>query len=154
MVDLSFNKIGDRGARNIARLLANPATLIRTLKLSNNLIGLKGISDIGRALERNKDLNFLDLKLNCLGDEGGVAILTSLVKSNGIVSIELGGNGLEYKSLAALCHLLKQSPPCLSRIDISSNKLTDYEKDTPASKGDLRGKFLVEAMGHNKVPTY
>jgi Ran GTPase-activating protein (RanGAP) involved in mRNA processing and transport len=162
--DLSHNRIGNSGARGIAKLLSSPKSSLITLKLNNNQIANDGIKRIGKALQQNKVLETLELRLNHLYDEGGYSILVLLLKNSNLRELDLSGNGLESKSAKALCVLLKANIPSLVKLDLSCNKLGEYaEKNISESNNNLRelkdlqkvddatGKAIFEAISLNKV---
>jgi Ran GTPase-activating protein (RanGAP) involved in mRNA processing and transport len=161
-LDFSHNKIGNSGARGLAKLLSQPHSSLKVLKLCNNQISIDGAKYLGKALQQNKVLQNLDLRLNHLHDEGGYCLMVLLLTNRTLVSLDISGNGLESKSVTALCALLKQNSPGLLRIDISCNKLgnqTDKSisvqnlKDIGEIKpNDATGKQIFEAVTQNKVP--
>lgn len=78
-LDLSLNKIGDEGAKALAR-----NATITHLNLSYNEIGDEGV----KALARNAAIKDLDLERNYIGDEGAKA----LARNTAITHLKLGGN--------------------------------------------------------------
>ncbi|KAJ3065807.1 T-complex-associated testis-expressed protein 1, partial [Rhizoclosmatium hyalinum] len=80
-LDLSHNKIGDSGARGIAKVLASPTCLLTHLDISNNQIKQEGAHSIGKALQINSTLIHLNLRMNRLGDAGGADFCMCLAKT-------------------------------------------------------------------------
>jgi len=81
-LDLSYNVIGDRGARALGKLVNGRSQLTR-LSLPNNNVQTAGALALAHALTRNTTLLCLDLRLNHLGDDGAkVADLTKLSPRN------------------------------------------------------------------------
>jgi Ran GTPase-activating protein (RanGAP) involved in mRNA processing and transport len=160
-VDLSHNKIGNSGARGLGKLLAQPHSSLKVLKLCNNQISVDGAKCLGKALQQNKVLQSLDLRLNRLHDEGGYCLMVLLLTNRTLISLDISGNGLESRSVVALCALLKQNSPGLLRIDISCNKLgnqTDksisvqnLKEMSEIKPNDATGKQIFEAVTQNKV---
>lgn len=161
-IDFSHNKIGDSGARGLAKLLASPSCQLSNLKLANNQISFEGAKSLGKALQINKTLLSLDLRLNHLYDEGGHSILTLLAKNATLRVLDLSGNGLELKSVEALTIILKLNIASLTKLDLSCNKLGDYTGEKrggsepniagyPAKTIDGAGKSIFEAISQNKV---
>jgi Ran GTPase-activating protein (RanGAP) involved in mRNA processing and transport len=137
-------------------------TELQTLKLTNNQIENDGGKALGKALQHNKKLQNLDLRLNYLGDEGGYSLMVLLLKNKTLKSLELSGNGLERKSVTAICAMLKSNSPELVRLDLSCNKLGDYSTKQTINTGsslnlaevkpvDPIGKEIFEAISQNKV---
>ncbi|KAJ3344930.1 T-complex-associated testis-expressed protein 1, partial [Entophlyctis luteolus] len=79
-LDLSHNKIGDSGARGIAKVLASKTSILTHLDLSNNCIQRIGAHALGKALQVNSSLIHLNLRMNRLGDAGGADFCACLAK--------------------------------------------------------------------------
>ena len=122
-VDLSHNKIGDSGARGIAKVLATPTVVLEDLKLANNKIGQEGAHSIGKALIENKRLKSIDLRLNHFGDAGGSTFFAALTKNKYLQSVDVAGNAFGVKFVSSLCALLRKNHPHLVSLDVSCNKL-------------------------------
>lgn len=75
-LDLSYNFIGDRGARALAKLIGGGSpTSLRTLILTSNRLQATGGLAMAHALAKPTcQLVRLNLRLNRLADDGGVAI--------------------------------------------------------------------------------
>ena len=65
---------------------------------------------------------FLNLRLNRLGDEGGQAIARALLKNRTLVEINLGSNDLVEPTAAILSQVVMQNT-ILRCIDLSCNRL-------------------------------
>ena len=61
-LDLSFNKIGDKGARAVGKLINQ--SKITSLNLLDNQIGHQGLAAIAHALKKPTALKHLNLRLN------------------------------------------------------------------------------------------
>ena len=61
--DLSHNKLGDGMGRALGKLLSGH-TVLTSLDLCDNLIGIMGGASIGHALQTNTTLKHLNLRLN------------------------------------------------------------------------------------------
>ncbi|KAJ3276113.1 T-complex-associated testis-expressed protein 1 [Terramyces sp. JEL0728] len=176
-LDLSHNQIRDSGARGLAKLLSGPKSNIETLILSNNQISNEGVRCIGKALQVNNTLLSLDLRLNHLYDYGGHLLFLCLIKNKTLAQLDVSGNGLEHRSVAALAGLLKQNLPKLVKLDVSCNRLGEYGNEKPTSPlekisqsnsnlldipklgdvqkiNDASGKVLFEAISQNKVISF
>lgn len=145
-LDLSHNHIGDIGAKGLARVLASPETVLSSLILANNRIGINGVYAIGHALGKsssdgkhilqagksdkqaalygdNTSLHVLNLRLNRLGDEGGAELCELLLRNDTLRKLDLSANDLGKQSTAALTQLIKKNGTRLVSIDVSCNKL-------------------------------
>jgi hypothetical protein len=98
-LNLTFNQIGDVGAKAIARALkATPA--LEELGLGSNLITDHGASDIAAGLEDEKScLTFLNMSGNMIGDRGAAALGEMLEVNASLVEVCLDSNfiGVEGK---------------------------------------------------------
>ncbi|KXS17744.1 hypothetical protein M427DRAFT_244998 [Gonapodya prolifera JEL478] len=147
-LDLSHNRIGSAGARAIAHLLAYPPKLdkdvtttatfipgvaLTHLILANNHIETTGAQAIGRALWWNKTLVHLSLRLNEIGDAGGVEIV----------------RGLARQSTAATSHIpspgARPSGNCtVYSLDLAS---TSAGSDTATAVGEALVRNCAGALG-------
>nr|XP_029131841.1 dynein regulatory complex subunit 5 [Labrus bergylta] len=136
-LDFSYNLIGDRGTRAVAKLLAR--SKLETLNMCCNEIREHGAKAIAHALSNNSTLLSLNLRLNRLGDEGGQAIGKALLNNdnNTLLHLHLGGNTLTAPTAIALAKVIAQNKT-LKGINLSCNNL-----------GVAGGKALEEAMSYN-----
>lgn len=88
-LDVSWNQIGDEGARVLA---AN--TTLTTLNVRANLIGDEG----AKALAKNTSLKSLNVLCNRIGDEGAIALATN----TSLTSLYVGSNNIGYIGARAL----------------------------------------------------
>jgi len=72
-LDLSHNRVADRGVRALAKLL-DSRSVLAFLDLCDNQIHTEGGRALARALRGNHSLLSLNLRLNRIGDDGGRAI--------------------------------------------------------------------------------
>ena len=77
IINLSNNKIGDRGAAALSYLLGSDS-LLSKLHLNNNRIGDKGAKALAEKIKGNRMLHTLSLGYNLIGIEGGVALAKGL----------------------------------------------------------------------------
>ena len=68
-LSLRGNDLGDRAAKDLAKLLENNTSL-RELCCMDNSIGDKGATALAAALRKNATLSTLNLRWNSIGDEG------------------------------------------------------------------------------------
>lgn len=80
-IDFAHNKIGDSGARKIAKFVLQTSILTH-LNLSDNCITYEGSRYLAQALKVNKSLISLDLKLNRLDDKAGSKLCIDLLNNN------------------------------------------------------------------------
>ncbi|TPX49357.1 hypothetical protein SeMB42_g01811 [Synchytrium endobioticum] len=156
-LDLSNNRIGDAGARGLAKVLASQQNSgLCDLVLGNNRIGQIGAHSLGRCFTKNRTLQSLSLRLNRLGDVGAADFLDALCHAYHyanpevpgrpmLATLDMSGNGLATLALAALCTMVKSNVRCLRSVDVSANSLA-----RPLSKGHDEGVIIT---GSNAAPT-
>ncbi|KAI8815348.1 hypothetical protein BJ742DRAFT_670594 [Cladochytrium replicatum] len=182
-LDLSHNKIGDGGARGLAKVLATAGSRLTQLNLANNRIGPLGAKSIGFALaDPNRGLN---LRMNRIADTGGAELLTCLTRNVTLRTLDLSCNALNGPLIVpAFCALLRHASPALITVDMSCNRLgssgvasgssigvdatspgavsvpiigdangLEGVKPQTGGDGDLEGKMIFEAITQNKYVT-
>jgi Leucine-rich repeat (LRR) protein len=133
-LDLSHNKIDDNGAAAIGTILLKKDLAIRHLDLGDNCIRAEGAKHIGRALGANEVIQFLSLRLNRLGDQGGSWLLEKLSGNNSVVDINIANNQLGAETAKVLSEVLKTNRSLLN-LDISGNEFREEG-----------GKMLLEGV--------
>ncbi|KAF4686953.1 T-complex-associated testis-expressed protein 1 [Perkinsus olseni] len=134
-LDLSHNKICDRGARKISSLLS-PSEEIRLsrLSLADNNIHANGAMHIGRHLAENDSLQVLSLRLNRCEDNGASHLLQSLMANSTLASLDLSSNDITIHTLPYLTPFLAENNT-LATLDLSANPLyTDPAEPTMAKE--------------------
>ena len=74
-VDLKCRELDDEAAKQAARALMDPNTMVELLSLSHNTIGDEGATALANALTHNSTLQHLWLRNNTIGDQGATALL-------------------------------------------------------------------------------
>merc|ERR1719263_358270 len=120
-LDLSHNKICDRGARRLASLL-DPEYALHTLKLADNQIHANGCMHLGAHLADNLTLEHLDLRLNRCEDNGVSHLFHDLCVNKYLKTLNLACNDLTQRSLPYLSSMLNDNRR-LEELDISANPL-------------------------------
>ncbi|XP_075250689.1 dynein regulatory complex subunit 5-like isoform X2 [Convolutriloba macropyga] len=134
-LDLSFNKIGDKGARAVGKLINN--SKITRLNLLDNQIGHQGMAAIAHALKKPTALKHLNLRLNRLGDEGAQSLCVSLLDNSTVETLNIAANDITEQTSQFIAQLIV-SNNTLCELDLSCNQL-----------GTDGGKQLQEAMESN-----
>ncbi|KAJ3125567.1 T-complex-associated testis-expressed protein 1 [Nowakowskiella sp. JEL0407] len=143
---LSHNKISDKGARGIAKVLSSPKTQLSFVNLSNNLISEVGLTAIGKSLSLppphkqpqsqqpsqqspdpqpphpNQTLKTLLLRMNKITDQAATNFFTSLLQNSTLQILDFSCNGLTFACVDSVCKVLKVSKS-LVKLDLSCNKL-------------------------------
>ncbi|KAI8848200.1 hypothetical protein BC829DRAFT_394639 [Chytridium lagenaria] len=122
-LDLSFNEIGDRGARAIAGFLKDDKYL-KVLKLNSNSIKAEGGMAIAKALNINETLTFIDVGDNEIGDVGGMEFAAMLQAPLSAAT-----------SLIALFTVL-QNNTTITHLDLSNNE-SHHSRSSQSLQNDL-----------------
>ncbi|XP_056674305.1 dynein regulatory complex subunit 5 [Monodelphis domestica] len=136
-LNLSHNKIGDRGVRAAAKLINH--SQVKILNLANNRIRAMGAQALAHALAYNTTLISLNLRLNCIEDEGGQAVAHALQTNSTLTYINLAGNELSEPTATLFSQVLSVNTT-LTCINLSCNHI-----------GLDGGKQLLEGMSDNKT---
>ena len=103
VIDLSHNKLGDKGVDALARSLPNACAKLRTINLMRNGItdaGLKALSSFLGNPKASAHIARIDLSLNALRDDA--ALGAALATNTGLVELDLSSNALRSgKAIAA-----------------------------------------------------
>ena len=139
-LDLSYNNIGDEGAKVIADALKGNKTLT-TLDLSHNNIEVEGTKALAEALKDNKTLTTLNLSHNEIGDEGAKAIAEALRINTTLTTLNLRISKIGDKGAKDIAEALKENQTLIS-MDLKSNNI-----------GDEGAKALADALRINTTLT-
>ena len=133
-LDLSHNKIGQSGARKIAKYLLQ-SQILTHLNLGDNCINYEGSRYLCQALKVNKSLVDLNLKLNRIDDKAGQKMCIDLrVKDSHLETINLAANLLGNMFCESLSEYISYNT-FIKKLDISSNQID--ESNAATLKGSL-----------------
>jgi len=106
-LDLSKNKIGDRGAKCLGKALTINSTL-QVLFLYDNKIGYRGAAYLADALaiRINSTLKLLDLRNNKIGDGGAKCLANTLAKNSALQKLSLSKNNIGHDGAECLANAL------------------------------------------------
>ncbi len=127
-LDLSQNKLGDRGAHVVGEVLASPECLLEDLDLSNNKIGHNGAYHLADAFIKghNKSLKILNLMDNNIETEGAEAFGVVLKFSHTLQELNLSRNSIGDNGVRLIAQgLIENEDTCLQGLDISWNGIKD-----------------------------
>ena len=138
VLDLSFNKIGDRGVKALAKLLhfTSPVPLEKLI-LADNLIGEEGGLYLGPILQQNKTLTHLSMRLNNIYDRGCEALFVALKRNKCLSHLCLSACSLTIESTTCISGILEKNAS-LCELDVSCNRF-----------GVDGGKVLYEGLTAN-----
>ena len=155
---LSFNNIGDEGAKAIAEALKFNVEALKvnavlynlelvdnavltTLHLKENKIGAEGAKAIAEALKVNAVVTTLSLYYNQIGDEGAKAIAKSLKVNSVLTTLDLYRNNIGPEGAKSIAEALKVNV-VLTFLQLGWNGI-----------GDEGAEAIAEALKVNKVLT-
>ncbi|XP_072892407.1 NACHT, LRR and PYD domains-containing protein 3-like isoform X2 [Hemitrygon akajei] len=124
-LNLGYNKLGDSGVKLVSAALSNPECKIQKLWLWKVGLTDSGAEDLASGLSTNPSLTELDLSDNKLGDSG-VKLVSAALRNPEckIQKLWLRCVGLTDSGAEDLVSALSTNPS-LTRLDLTSNSLTD-----------------------------
>lgn len=124
IIDLSYNKITDKGISILSKLL-DFAPNIQKLNLKGNQICDKGCESLTQALIKSKaNLTYFNLNTNIFGNLGIMSINELLFKTPSLLYLNLGCNRYDWDGIIAITSALKTT----------NNTLLVLNLDDPAYK--------------------
>ena len=114
-LNVSRNRIGDAeilnnvspdlstGGGALANLLKQSDCRLSTLKLSWNVLRLRGATVFAASLAHNKSLTYLDLSYNALGHDGGEALGDAMLDNRSLRTLLLAHNGIDSTACFTIC---------------------------------------------------
>ncbi|PPS11518.1 hypothetical protein GOBAR_AA09123 [Gossypium barbadense] len=113
------NSIGDEGIRSLISSLSSHKAVhltnmfflgrITLLDFGNNSITAKGAFHVAEYIKRSKNLLWVNLYMNDIGDEGAEKIADALKENQTVTTIDLGGNNIRAKGVGAIAEALKDN---------------------------------------------
>ena len=97
---------------------------VRELSIAKCHLDSDGMDRLGAALQGNKSLAKLDIRLNTLGDHGADSLASGLRRNNSLRSLNITGTGLSGPGCGLLAHGLYKNHG-LTELDIGFNDLQD-----------------------------
>lgn len=149
-LDLSHNKIGDRGARRLASLL-DPDYCINALDLSDNQVHANGCMHLGAHLAENETCSTLNLRLNRCEDNGVSHLFQDMCVNKYLKTLNISCNDLTVRCLPYMNSMLSENTT-LMELDLSANPLyqADLEENAFGAGGDP-GASRSELHGGDSV---
>jgi Ran GTPase-activating protein (RanGAP) involved in mRNA processing and transport len=92
-INLSYNKITEKGAIGLAKKLVAGGNALTHIDLSCNRLRAKGVIALIKELEDNKTLTHIDLSRNMIGTDGVIALVEALKDNKSMMNITIGGTG-------------------------------------------------------------
>ena len=108
-MDLTDNRLGNRGAIEICHLIQETKT-IETLNLQKNRIGPMGLNHICSAMTVNESIKVLDIRDNMIQDESLKTLLAMLLRNQVLMQIKYTITNEENKERLDLFKKYKDLP--------------------------------------------
>ncbi|CAF22988.1 hypothetical protein [Candidatus Protochlamydia amoebophila] len=148
-VNLSNQKISDRGAEVLAHSLASNTTL-KSLDLDRNQISDKGAEAIAQALASNAALETLWLNGNQISDKGAEAIAQSLASNAALWKLSLNGNQISDQGMEAFAQALA-SNTILMDLSLNGNQISDQGMKAFAQALASNTSIRVLSLNENQI---
>ena len=142
--NLTQNQVGHIFIGVLARLLTETRALVRLQLMENKwcqAAATANLEDLCKALNNNKTLQLLNLRGNCIGDEGLKYLADTIRVNTSLTVLQLGGNDASAKSGPALCKALCENKD-LQTLDLSCNSI-----------GNVGARHLKEAITIGQLHT-
>jgi len=127
-LNLQSNRLGEKGAKELAAALESSSAKLTALNLSLNSLGAEGGEAIGKALAVNRTLTSLDLGENMLGSQGAIAVGRALQSNSSLTLLNLQRNGVDPEGAKALASGL-QNNRTLNTLKLQDNFVGDEGAD-------------------------
>lgn len=149
-LDLSFNRLGDKGTKLLSLNLALIPSL-STLILDMNVIKNDGAIALSSVLKFSKTLEALSLRMNHITDEGIIEIANGVKLAPRLRVLKLAGNDFREPGLNSLAEALKASKT-LQELDLSFCQLSSAAG--VLAEGLKENKYLeILDLSHNLAPS-
>ncbi|KAJ3351744.1 hypothetical protein GGF32_004099 [Allomyces javanicus] len=118
-LELSFNRLTDRGGAALANWLKD-AKCLQNLILASNDLGPAGAAALANALTYNTTLRALDLSHNPIGGDGGLALASVLQVNTTLQKLSVRHCDLALPALMAMWTVLHRNTT-LIHVDVADN---------------------------------
>ena len=142
-MDLSYNKLTDKGASVLSKLLEY-ADNIKKINLKGNKLGDNGCDSMNKALKEKKKLVYLNLNSNTFGNVGLMSINELLFKTPSLKFLDVGGNRYDWDGIISLMSALKITNKTLEvlNLDDPAYRISDQHFFNHIGKMFLSNKGL------------
>jgi Ran GTPase-activating protein (RanGAP) involved in mRNA processing and transport len=141
-VDLSNNRIGAKGARCLAEVLAQPTCRIKNLILAGNRFGDAAVEALAGTIDK---LSVVNLRDCAIGDSGAIAIADYMTHSKCGEVLDLSWNHIRARGGIALASCLAVNRS-ITDLDLAWNGLGDVELEP-----NERGKVEPLQLGATEI---
>lgn len=151
-IELSRNKIGDKGAQCLAEVLERETNLVTSLDLSLNRVCDDGAVRIAKALQaESSGVTVLNLSHNVVSDGGAAGLAEALEHDScRVTSIDLTDNDIGDEGAIRLAEALGQESCLVTSIKLGLNRIESAGIVSLAEALEKRTcKVTSIALGHN-----
>lgn len=142
------NKLGEDGAKEVARALEDPQTKCKKLILEGNHIGPEGATAIATALKTNSTLTTLKLGWERIQDEGVFSIASALQSNAVLTTLSLISNEIGNGGAMAIARALETNVT-LTTLDLSYNDIGFQGAEAIATALQSNVTLASLDLGHN-----
>ena len=142
-LDLSYNKLTDKGGMTISKLVEYAENL-RKINLEGNVIGDTGAEKLSISLKGKLFLSYINLNTNHINNTGIMFINELLFTNTGLVELDLGNNHYDWDAMIAITSALTTTNKSLVilNVDDPAYKIQDQDFFTHFGKMLLKNKSL------------
>ena len=116
-LDLSFNKLSDKGGVTISKLVEF-AENIKRINLSGNQIADVGAEKLSVSLKGKIFLAYLNLNSNHIGNTGIMFINELLFTNSGLLNLDIGNNHYDWDAMIAITSALTTTNKSLNILNV------------------------------------
>ena len=135
-LDLSYNLIGDDGAKYLASLMGPRAQSLSSVELRSNAIGPEGCQAICEVL-RSTPIKRFDISMNPLGKEGGLMLVSLVQSSPNLLELFMGDTEADIDVLVSLAAVLRRHPSQLAVLDVQNPRISTLQEDHTVHLGKM-----------------
>jgi hypothetical protein len=122
-VNFYQNDLSDAGARLIAHSLQNKNLTV--INLGWNKIGDRGAKNLAKAMALSQTVKWMDLGYNAIGNEGALALAANIGNNGALRKLILEGNGIEDQGAIAFADAFRAKPYKCMRLDLKTNMISE-----------------------------
>ena len=135
-LDLSSNKLRDKGAATVALVMAGSCS-IRSLSLEHNGIGDAGANSLAAMLRTNPALRNLNLRRNKLTDGGARSLVVTLLELHTVQRLDLAKNTNVSHSMYQAANLAAETNAIREKAFAALDTLAALHESVQIIKGEL-----------------
>jgi len=125
LLNLSYNNIKSRGATLLAQALENPTSVcdLKSLNLTGNSIGHKGLQTLSPMLTVNRTIESLYVGINNIGPEGAAHLAFAIKRNYAIKVLHINDNNIGPDAASLLFDQLRDENRTLEILNLAGNNI-------------------------------